>query len=72
MNLTPEQYAEMVRRYPGIESYLARCQVHNEYRHLLKWESKSLLNDWQTRRLADLREMEQIFGRSLLDDPATN
>jgi hypothetical protein len=72
VNLTPEQHQTMLRRYPGIESYLVRCQVHNEYRHLLNWETLGLLNDWQTRRLADLREMEQIFGRSLLDDPATN
>jgi hypothetical protein len=67
MNLTPEQYQTMCRRYPGIESYLARCQVHNEYRHLSNWEEKGLLNDWQTGRLADLREIETAFGRSLLE-----
>jgi hypothetical protein len=35
MNLTPEQYQTMSRRYPGIDAYLSRCQVQNEYRHLL-------------------------------------
>jgi hypothetical protein len=67
MNLTPEQYQAMLRRYPGIDAYLARCQVQNEYRHLLNWEEKGLLNAWQTRRLAEMREMETAFGRSLLE-----
>lgn len=52
MNLTEQQYEEMIKRFPGLESYLNRCLIQNEYRYLK--DNEYILNDWQRNRLSEL------------------
>lgn len=62
MNLTESQYRELYRRFPGIDSFLNRCSVVNEYRYLC--DNEYILNDWQKGRLAELRGYEVDFNMS--------
>ena len=54
MNLTPDQFTEAFRRFPGLESYMNRCSLMNEYRYLSV--NEYILNAWQKNRLAELRQ----------------
>jgi len=67
MNLTPEQVSEMFRRFPGVESYINRCQLKNEYRYLC--DNEYILNDWQKGRLNELRGYEVQFERDFYNNP---
>lgn len=64
--LTTEQYAEMLRRFPGIGGYINRCQLQNEYRSLVN--NESTLNPWQKGRLSELRNYEVEFDRDFYNE----
>ena len=54
MTLTPEQYTKAFELFPGLEAYMNRCSLMNEYRYLST--NEYILNDWQNKRLAELRQ----------------
>ena len=43
MNLTPEQYSQMCRAFPGVEAYINRCTLKNELDHL----ERNCLTAWE-------------------------
>ena len=61
MNLTPEQYSKMCREFPGVEAYINRCSIQNEFAHLER--NEYILNQFQKERLAFLREYRKVLGR---------
>ena len=54
MNLTTEQLNIAYQRFPGLEAYMNRCSLANEYRYLSL--NEYILNAWQKNRLAELRQ----------------
>lgn len=54
MNLTPEQYTKAFELFPGLEAYMNRCSLMNEFKYLTM--NEYILNDWQKKRLAELRQ----------------
>lgn len=54
MNLTPEQYTKAFELFPGLEAYMNRCSLSNEYRYLST--NEYILNAWQKNRLTELRQ----------------
>lgn len=53
MNLTTEQLNVVYRRFPGLQAYMNRCTLTNEFKYLTT--NEHILNDWQKNRLAELR-----------------
>lgn len=61
MNLTNEQRDEMFRRFPGLDDYIIRCELKNEFRYLE--DNEYILNNWQKDRLEFLRMCKRTeFG----------
>ena len=61
MNLTPDQYSQMCREFPGIEGYINRCRLQNEFAHLER--NEYILNQFQKDRLDFLRDYRKVSGR---------
>ena len=55
MNMTESQYQEMCKIFPGIDSYIIRCQLVNEYRYLK--DNEYILNEWEKGRFIELTEL---------------
>jgi hypothetical protein len=68
MNLTSSQWIEFDKRYPQAASYINRCSLVNEYRHLTNYELLNLLNDWQKNRLNELRQFEKDTQQDFLNE----
>lgn len=71
MSLTTEQWNIAYRKFPGLMSFVINCDLHNEYKLLVRYEALNLLNNHQKNRLAELREFKRNCQRDLMVCPET-
>lgn len=60
MNITHEQYGRMCREFPGIDGYIFRCELKNEF-YLLEL-NEYILDDSDKTRLKFLRSILHEFN----------